>query len=376
MKLLYKKLLPILVASLILPQLAKAQHTAAPDLALTGFNFAIGAGASLLNPDLGQTHYKLQQNTATAVRLGLGYMINPHWQVGISAASLGKAQLIGNNNLPATSAELDYRFLGLAGSWYPGANNGHKINGKLNWLLTAGVGQIDNSAKGVNYRRENNYSISFGAGLEYELNRNYSLLLLGESYDKDAALLSLSLVYANHRQAALKKATTKPAITPVMHLDKDGDGIIKANDCCPNTPADLEVNSRGCPVFTQLVYAVNFSHNSSALSHGAKLKLQKIAYIINAYPQMKIQLSGHTDSLGKAAYNLQLAAQRANKVQLFLSSQGVNPQQMRVESFGKAEPLYSNAHRGGRMKNRRVELFIVEHGMDVDGCPLNKAVAN
>jgi outer membrane protein OmpA-like peptidoglycan-associated protein len=103
---------------------------------------------------------------------------------------------------------------------------------------------------------------------------------------------------------------------------------------------------------------VLFDFNKYTLKPGAREKLAKVAGILLAYPGLKIQLEGHTDSIGSDEYNQKLSEQRANSVRDYLTSQGVPNNTMTAVGLGKADPVASNSNEAGRQKNRRVEMVV------------------
>ncbi|HVB40499.1 MAG TPA: OmpA family protein, partial [Terriglobales bacterium] len=103
---------------------------------------------------------------------------------------------------------------------------------------------------------------------------------------------------------------------------------------------------------------VLFDLNQATLHQEAQLKLAKVAGILLAYPNLKVQVNGYTDSTGTADYNQQLSEKRATAVEGFLSAQAVSAQALTAQGFGEADPVGSNATAAGRQQNRRVELVV------------------
>jgi len=103
---------------------------------------------------------------------------------------------------------------------------------------------------------------------------------------------------------------------------------------------------------------VLFDFNKYTLKPGAREKLAKVSGILLAYPGLKIQLEGHTDSIGSDEYNQKLSEQRAGAVRDYLTSQGVAPNDTTAVGLGKADPVASNTTDAGRQKNRRVEMVV------------------
>ncbi len=103
---------------------------------------------------------------------------------------------------------------------------------------------------------------------------------------------------------------------------------------------------------------VLFDVNSYAIKPGAHDELQRVAQVLNNYPQTTIQIAGHTDSTGSESYNQQLSQRRAESVKNALVGYGVAPMRLTTIGFGETKPIASNATEAGRQMNRRVAITI------------------
>jgi outer membrane protein OmpA-like peptidoglycan-associated protein len=90
----------------------------------------------------------------------------------------------------------------------------------------------------------------------------------------------------------------------------------------------------------------------------AREKLAKISGIVLAYPGLKLDIEGHTDSVGSDAYNQRLSERRAEAVRTYLAQQSVPESAMTATGFGKTQPIAPNTNAKGRQQNRRVELVV------------------
>ena len=104
----------------------------------------------------------------------------------------------------------------------------------------------------------------------------------------------------------------------------------------------------------------SFKSGSAVLNGGFYAPLNSIAYIMNKYPETKIQVSGYTDNTGNPNSNLNLSLQRAQSVANYLAAQGVSPNRISSIGYGDRNPLASNATPEGRALNRRVEINIYQ----------------
>ncbi len=103
---------------------------------------------------------------------------------------------------------------------------------------------------------------------------------------------------------------------------------------------------------------VLFDFNKATLKPGAQLRLARVAGIILAYPDLKLEVDGFTDNKGTPQYNQVLSEKRAATVRDFLVSQSVSPNAVITRGYGETNPVASNATAAGRQQNRRVELVV------------------
>jgi outer membrane protein OmpA-like peptidoglycan-associated protein len=103
---------------------------------------------------------------------------------------------------------------------------------------------------------------------------------------------------------------------------------------------------------------VLFATNQYNLKPGARESLARIAGIILAYPDLRLEIEGHTDSTGTEEYNQVLSEKRAGTVRDFLVDKGVGINAMIARGLGESDPVASNDSSAGRKLNRRVELIV------------------
>jgi len=103
---------------------------------------------------------------------------------------------------------------------------------------------------------------------------------------------------------------------------------------------------------------VLFDTGKSSLRPLAREKLAKVAGIVSGHPGLRLDVEGHTDSVGGDAYNQQLSEDRGSSVRDYLTEQGMAAASVTSRVFGKTQPVASNETAAGRQQNRRVELVI------------------
>jgi OOP family OmpA-OmpF porin len=141
--------------------------------------------------------------------------------------------------------------------------------------------------------------------------------------------------------------------------DGDGDGILDSQDKCPDTPKGERVDATGCPFNKELLLqGVKFATNSADLLPESIPVLDRAIATLKRYPEVNVEVAGHTDSRGADAYNEQLSARRAASVLEYLKNGGVT-NTLTSRGYGEREPIASNDTDEGRLQNRRVVLRVL-----------------
>lgn len=136
----------------------------------------------------------------------------------------------------------------------------------------------------------------------------------------------------------------KPPVTDDANVD--------SNYLTPEQPA-FSVGS------TFVLKEIFFEFDRSTILQQSYYELMKLLGLLEAYPQMKIEIGGHTDGKGSDAYNQRLSESRAKAVADYLILKGVNEKRLRYKGYGKAFPIDTNETEEGRANNRRVEFKIL-----------------
>ncbi len=88
-------------------------------------------------------------------------------------------------------------------------------------------------------------------------------------------------------------------------------------------------------------------------------ELEKIIQFMTENPQIRVEISGHTDNTGNLAYNQQLSEKRSKSVYSYLISKGINQHRLSSRGFGSSRPITSNETEIGRQQNRRIDFTIL-----------------
>jgi OOP family OmpA-OmpF porin len=154
--------------------------------------------------------------------------------------------------------------------------------------------------------------------------------------------------------------------------DNDGDGIPDTVDKCPNEPETFNhyKDEDGCPdevppevkKFTGVIEGINFKTASAEILPGSWAVLDRALKVLSDFPEVNLEISGHTDSKGKAAYNLGLSQRRADAVKLYFVSRGIASSRLVSIGYGKDRPIADNSTSSGRATNRRTEFKLIDAG--------------
>ncbi|HPG74206.1 MAG TPA: OmpA family protein, partial [Bacteroidales bacterium] len=102
-----------------------------------------------------------------------------------------------------------------------------------------------------------------------------------------------------------------------------------------------------------------FDYDKASLRPESMPELNRLVTLLNAYPKMRIEIGGHTDSHGSLQYNTKLSNDRAKSVVDFLIEKGINADRLEYKGYAFTEPIATNDTDEGRQQNRRVEFKVL-----------------
>jgi outer membrane protein OmpA-like peptidoglycan-associated protein len=126
--------------------------------------------------------------------------------------------------------------------------------------------------------------------------------------------------------------------------------------------SNVGIVNTGEELVVTLPQDILFATDSAQLTGSLQADLRAIAGSLNNYPNTTVNVVGHADNTGAAAYNQQLSERRAQAVASVLTSAGVAPSRVRAIGRGEDAPVASNLSPEGRRQNRRVEIIITPNG--------------
>ncbi len=126
--------------------------------------------------------------------------------------------------------------------------------------------------------------------------------------------------------------------------------------------SNAQIVNTGSQLIVTLPQDILFATGQATLSGALRQDLSALAGSINRYPDTTVNVIGHADNTGGAAFNQDLSARRAQAVSSVLIQSGVSPNRIRSIGRGEDQPIASNLTSEGRRQNRRVEITITPNG--------------
>ena len=183
-------------------------------------------------------------------------------------------------------------------------------------------------------------------------------LLVGVTWESASVALAIGIAFLFGQSVAISPARADPA----YKADAVADFFAKAarqktRSLCFGTAAECPAEPPASSAKFDLL--INFEFNSDRLTSAAKENLDQFARALRD-PRLKgqkFEIDGHTDATGAELYNLGLSERRASSVVAYLSSQGLDPGDLKAKGFGKSKPRVADPFSA---ENRRVEAHLLD----------------
>ncbi len=154
--------------------------------------------------------------------------------------------------------------------------------------------------------------------------------------------------------------------------DNDGDTVLDVDDQCPNTPGAPGGERPGCPKKNSLVIVtakeiritqqIQFDFDKATIKPVSYPILNDVRDVLRDNPKITLEIQGHTDNVGQAAYNQRLSQSRADSVRAYLVANGIASDRLMSKGYGMTQPLVKNDTAANRTLNRRVQFIRTESG--------------
>jgi outer membrane protein OmpA-like peptidoglycan-associated protein len=155
-------------------------------------------------------------------------------------------------------------------------------------------------------------------------------------------------------------------------LDNDADGVPDAKDKCPTEAETWNgyQDDDGCKdqlpdkvkKFTGVIEGITFKKDSAEIQKRSFALLDRAYTVMNEFPDVKMEISGHTSDEGEHDYNVDLSKRRAESVKNYLVGKGVAAERIQTIGYGPDKPMADNKTKKGKALNRRIEFKVVIEG--------------
>lgn len=323
---------------------------------------------------VGQNFQDSDRNTENAMygTLGLGKFISPNWSIDAELNYQNPSFQDNGGNLLFSqygiSVDARYHFISEARNWAPyiavgiGAQKVEEEYSTFPSPNSPGEREDTNLAGKIAVGLQANYeriSVRGEVGTRLDFDDQSVVSPNSNSFGDLIAGITM-LVKLGDLPTAVVPTPTAPAQQTCADLDDDGDGINNCDDKCPGSVAGQAIGPDGCVVALSIdLKGVNFDFDKDTLRPDAEAILAEAVQILQKYPQLKVEVAGHTDSVGTEQYNQGLSERRAATVYNYLTNNGVDASRLvGPNGFGESRPIDTNDTSEGRARNRRTELNV------------------
>ncbi len=294
---------------------------------------------------------------------------------------------------PATAWTLRGHLIGQIGLW--------SITPFL--LVGTGLVGVNSDVPPASLGSEQDVAIHFGGGAKFFINNRVMLRLdvrdvvsnrigVGEGLTSSPEiLLGLSVTLGRKKRKRARPSTEDrdgdriidrddycpdvygpgPRGCPQVCIDdNDGDGLENPVDKCPEEPESRNgfEDADGCPdevppelsELAGIMEGINFDTDKATIKSASKPRLDNAVDVMKKYPDIRVQITGHTDSQGGYRHNVDLSRRRAEAVRKYMVDNGIKAKRIETDGVGPDEPIDTNETAEGRARNRRIEFTIQE----------------
>ena len=285
-------------------------------------------------------------NDAPALGLGLGKFISPNWSVdGELNYQLPNFNANQDQNWSQYGISLDLRrhFLSEGRGWNPYVLAG------LGYQRSEEEFDAFPSPNSPGRREDGNFAAKVGVGLQTTLEKRVGV----------RAELAYRADFDDTSVAAPNESWFGDVLASVGVVIPLGPAPVAAVAPPPPAPAPTPAPPPAPAPITIDLNGVNFDFDKSTLRPDALAILGEATEILKRYPDLRVEVAGHTDSVGTAAYNQGLSERRAKAVYDYLTSNGIDSSRLAGPvGYGLTRPIDTNETKEGRARNRRTELNV------------------
>jgi OmpA-OmpF porin, OOP family len=317
--------------------------------------------------------------------------------------SIGMYVFEGNEDmdreLPNASLRLGYNFtkyIGLEGYVQYGQSNMNQVFNKpklevLNYgvegiinlmpdarlvpFLAVGVGGIHYTDANMDTTEDkrDKFTADYGYGIKFFLTDNFALradirhvMPFDKMHNNMLVSLGLNFSFGGAKPVETVYSAPAPEPEPVMEQakpqeeaapvveEKPAPQVVEEVKPVPATRVAKEIEEKG-----RATLEVLFDFNKDTIKKNYSKDIDHLADVMKQHPDLNVTIEGHTDNVGKAAYNKKLSQKRAEAVKKYMVKKSkIDEKRLKAVGYGMEKPVATNKTKAGRAKNRRVEAAV------------------
>lgn len=305
--------------------------------------------------------------------LELGERFTPSWGGRFEYARIDLEAYPGQESIDGHRYGLDAMFFPFQGNSYVFAGLKHESLDTSYNLGNLGVGmhwpvadkwKVITEVAAYHDFGENHKDYSGKLGLLYQFGGNSAS---ATEAPKAAPVIDSDndgVIDANDQCPNTKQGVRVDSTGCAIVLDSDNDGVNDNEDRCPNTSTTDKTDAQGCTLFKDMQdsikLAVQFDNNSSEVLDPNSTELRRFADFMKKYPEQNVQIEGHSSAPGNAVYNLKLSEKRAKAIkQVLIDTYGIDESRISAVGYGETRLLNDANTAEAHSENRRIEAKLM-----------------
>ncbi len=322
---------------------------------------------------------RLSDDGTLLLGLGIGKYINPNAAIDVFVDRTQRGANEEGRILLGTDDSMDSTMYGVAIRWFFGDSNWRPFimggAGLINHRNGVEDGWDPGFQLGLGIQNSLTDRVSFRGEVAYRYDTDGDSIPDSDNYSDWMINLGVVIALGGASEEVVEERVEERVETPqtsCADLDDDKDGVNNCDDKCPNTAAGQIVGADGCTQDVVIdLRGVEFKFDrpkSGEMDIAPTLKepssegiaiLDQAVDVLNRYPQVRVEVAGHTDSVGTDEYNQGLSERRSRIVYDYLTGHGVDAGRLSGPvGYGESRPIDTNDTKEGRQRNRRTELDV------------------
>lgn len=305
------------------------------------YYIGLGSGVSFLKPETSSITLSTGSDNDLAYRIFSGYQLDDHWSAELFFSYLGKSEIRSQATANIVGF-IDQQVFGIGASYQYSVDDYFKV------FATGGIGQLQNKIQFVNAEGSNDGFIYAGAGINWNIAKDWQLRAEYDFYTAEVQLLSFNIVkyFGFGKNKRIKKLELEIQQKDKELLEARAVKVIKKKETCE----DFIIDFKG----------VVFATGGIKLDEKARQRLDELAQRLLMLPEdITFEIRAHTDDTGSEEYNYRLSLARGRVVRDYLSTHGIALSRIAVHGYGEWSQKPGEDISSGRALSRRAELELV-----------------